>query len=56
MNSGALCEQILSIKQVDSITEYRRLFVTMAAPLDLQEGVLLSKWYDGMKEDFREEV
>jgi hypothetical protein len=28
----------------------------MAAPLDLTEEVLLSKWNDGMKEDFREKV
>ncbi|XP_057252042.1 uncharacterized protein LOC130592021 [Beta vulgaris subsp. vulgaris] len=56
-NSGSLYEQWLAVRQTDTVVNYRRQFIKLAAPLDqIPERILMGQFLHGLKEDVKAEV
>lgn len=60
-NAGSLHvtlhEQWLATVQTASVTEYRRKFIKIAAPLsDISESLLMGQFINGLREDIKVEV
>lgn len=47
-NSGSLYEQWLAVRQLDTVANYRRQFIKLAAPLDqIPERILMGQFLHG---------
>ncbi|KAI3716153.1 hypothetical protein L6452_23281 [Arctium lappa] len=57
VGEGSLCEQFLAVKQTTTVMEYKRRFITMAAPLEgISEEVYVSQFINGLLPEIRAEV
>lgn len=57
LHSGSLCEQWLVVSQTGIVSNFRRKFIELAAPLDkIPEPILLAHFINGLREDIRAEV
>ena len=56
-SAGTLHEQWLGVKQVGTVTDYRRSFIELAAPLhNIPEDIAVATFLNGLKEEIRAEI